>query len=100
MYKIFRDMQTVIFPERAHFRCFIAMVLMAMKHVCCIVDCTEFRIECMWNFARQGNTFSSYKHSNTLKCLFAVTPNGGACFVSDLFEGDIDDVQILKTEVF
>ena len=43
------------------------------------------------------------KHSNTLKCLIAVTPNGGACFVSDLFEGDmgdIDDVQILKAVVF
>ena len=26
----------------------------------------------------------------------AVTPNAGACFISDLFQGDIDDVQILK----
>ena len=24
------------------------------------------------------------------------TPNGGACFVSDLFESDIDDVQIFR----
>ena len=31
-----------------------------------------------------------------IKCLIAVTPNGGACFVSDLFEGDIDDVQIFR----
>ena len=50
-------------------------------------------MECSRNFARQGNTFSSYKHTNTFKCLIAVTPNGGACFVSDLFEGDIDDVK-------
>ena len=28
--------------------------------------------------------------------LIPVTPNGGACFISDLFEGDIDDVQIFK----
>ena len=48
------------------------------------------------HFARQGNTFSSYKHTNTFKCLIAVTPNGGACFVSDLFEGDISDVEIFK----
>ena len=61
-----------------------------------IVDCTEFRVECSRNFAWQGNTFSSYKHTNTFKCLIAVTPNGGACFVSDLFEGDIDDVAIFK----
>ena len=96
MYKIFRDMQTVMFPERVHFRRFIPKVFKAMKNIHCIRDCTEFRIECSRNFARQGNTFSSYKHSNTFKCLIAVTPNGGACFVSDLFEGDKDDVQIFK----
>ena len=44
----------------------------------------------------QGNSFSSYKHANTSKCLIAVTPNGGACFVSDLFEGDISDVEIFE----
>ena len=53
-------------------------------------------MECSRNFARQGNTFSSYKHTNTFKCLIAVTPNGGACFVSDLFGGDIDHVKIFK----
>ena len=96
MYKIFRDMQTVMFPERAHLKRFIPKVFKAMKNIRWIVDCTEFKIECSRNFARQGNTFSSYKHSNTFKCPIAVTPNGGACFVSDLFEGDIDDVQIFK----
>ena len=60
------------------------------------MDCTEFPVECSRNFARQGNTFSSYKHTNTFKCLIAVTPNGGACFVLDLFEGDIDDIQIFR----
>ena len=53
-------------------------------------------MECSRNFARQGNTFSSYKHTNTFKCLIAVTPNGGACFISDLFEGDFDDVRIFE----
>ena len=33
---------------------------------------------------------------NTFKCLIAVTPNGGASFVSDLFEGDIDDMKIFQ----
>lgn len=96
MYKIFRDMQTVMFPERTYLRRFIPKVFKTMKNIRCIVDCTEFRVECSRNFARQGNTFSSYKHTNTFKCLIAVTPNGGACFVSDLFEGDIDDVKIFK----
>ena len=30
-----------------------------------------------------------------MKCLIAVTPDGGACFISDIFEGSIDDVAIL-----
>jgi len=60
------------------------------------VDCTEFRVQTSCNFARQGNTFSAYKHANAFKCPIAVTPNGGACFVSDLFEGDISDVEIFE----
>lgn len=96
MYKVFRDMETVMFPTRELLRRFTPKVFKTLKNVRCIVDCTEFRIETSRNFARQGNTYSSYKHTNTFKCLIAVTPNGGACFVSDLYEGDIGDVQIFK----
>lgn len=67
-----------------------------IKNIRCSVDCTEFRIETSRNFAQQGNTYSSYKHKNTYKSMIACTPNGGACFVSDLFEGDISDVQIFE----
>ena len=67
-----------------------------MNNIRCIVDSTELRVECYRNFASQGNTFSCYKQTNTFKCLITVTPSGGACFVSDLFEGDIDDVRIFK----
>eukprot|EP00795_Rhopilema_esculentum_P012140 gene12140-2745_t len=48
------------------------------------------------NYAQQGNVYSSYKHHTTFKALIAVTPNGAACFVSDLYEGSIDDVSITK----
>ena len=96
MYVTFRNMQQFMFPQRAQLSRFLPKVFKTMRKIRCIVDCTEFRVECSRNFARQGNTFSSYKHTNTFKCLIAVTPNGGACFVSDLFEGDIDDVAIFK----
>ena len=96
MYVTFRDMQSAMFPRRAQLRRFLPKVFKTVRNIRCIVDCTEFRVECSRNFARQGNTFSSYKHTNTFKCLIAVTPNGGACFVSDLFEGDADDVQIFR----
>ncbi|XP_031573596.1 uncharacterized protein LOC116307468 [Actinia tenebrosa] len=96
MYKIFREMEDVMFPTRETLRRFLPRVFKTMKNARCTVDCTEFRIQTSRNFAQQGNTYSQYKHSNTFKCLIAVTPNGGACFVSDLFEGDINDVQIFE----
>ena len=96
MYVTFRDMQKFMSPERAQLAKFFPKVFKTMMKMRCIVDCTEFRLVCSRNFARQGNTFSSYKHTNTFKCLIAVTLNGGACFVSNFFEGDIDDVQIFK----
>ena len=96
MYKIFREMEDVMFPTRETLRRFLPRVFKTMKNVRCTVDCTEFRIQTSRNFAQQGNTYSQYKHSNTFKCLIAVTPNGGACFVSDLFEGDITDIQIFE----
>ena len=94
MYKIFRDMEYVMFPSKEFLKRYHPKVFKSMPKVRCSVDCTEFRVQTSRNFARQGNTFSTYKHANTLKCLIAVTPNGGACFVSDLFEGDTSDVEI------
>ena len=73
---------------------FLPRVFKTIKGIGCSVDCTEFWIETSRNFARQGNTYSSYKYANTFKCLIAATPNGGFCFVSDLYEGDIPAVQI------
>lgn len=95
MYKIFREMEDVMFPMRETLRRFLPRVFKTMKNFRCTVDCTEFRIQTSRNVAQQGNTYSQYKHSNTFKCLIAVTPNG-ACFVSELFEGDITDVQIFE----
>ena len=95
MYKIFRDMETMMFPTRDQMSS-LPKVFKSMENIRCIVDCTEFKVEMSRDYARQGNTYSSYKHSNTFKCLIAVTPHGGACFVSDLFEGDIDDVKIFQ----
>ena len=89
-------MQNFMFPQRAQLGKFLPKVFKTMRKIRCIVDCTEFRVECSRSFSRQGNTFSSYKHTNMFKCLIAVTPNGGACFISDLFEGDIDDVRIFE----
>jgi len=96
MYSVFRDMKKVMFPSKEILQKFLPRVFKTIKRIRCSVDCTEFRVETSRNFARQGNTYSSYKHSNTFKCLIAVTPTGGSSFVSDLFEGDISDVEIFE----
>lgn len=96
IYKIVRDMDVVMFPQRAVVRRNLPKVFKTMKKIRCVIDCTEFAVEMSRNFARQGNTYSSYKHTNTFKSLIAVTPNGAACFVSELYEGDIDDIEIFR----
>ena len=48
------------------------------------------------DYGRQGNFYSSYKHHCTMKCLIAVLPSGGACFISDLYEGSADDVKMFS----
>jgi len=100
MFKVFRDMETMMFPNRAHSRRFIPGVFKAIKNIQCIDDCTEFRVECSRNFARQGNTFLAYKHTNMFKSLIADTRNGGACFVSDLYKRTLMTLQFLKKVVF
>ena len=96
MYKVFRDMRKVMFLSKEIMQRFLPRVFKTIKGIRCSVDCTEFRVETSRNFARQGNTYSSYKHANTFKCLIAVTPNGGSCFVSYLHEGNIPDEQIFE----
>ena len=96
MYKVFRDMETVMFPSRAIMLRYLPRVFKTIKKIRCIVDCTEFSVETSQKFARQGNTYILPISTHAFKCLIAITPNGGACFVSDLHEGDIDDVQLFK----
>ena len=57
----------------------------------CLIGCIEFNCQAPMDYARQGNACPSYKHHTTFKALIAVTPNGKACFISDLYEGNIDN---------
>ena len=85
-----------MFPSKEHINETLPKVFRPFKNVRCSIDCTEFFCEKPGNYAQQGNVYSSYKHHATFKALFAVTPHGAAGFVSDLFEGSIDDVEITK----
>ena len=69
-------------------------VFRKFRNIRASIDCTEFRCQVPRDYAQQGNCYSSYKHHTTMKCLIAVTPNGAACFISDLYEGNIDYMKV------
>ena len=91
-----KDHKNLMFPARQGFRKHLPKIFKRFKNIKCSVDCTEFVCEIPRDYGKQGNTYSSYKHHCTVRCLFHVNPNGVACFVFDLYEGSIDDVAILE----
>ncbi len=52
----------------------------------CIIDCSEIFIECPSSLSARAETFSNYKHHNTVKFLVAVSPTGAIIFVSKCWE--------------
>ena len=52
-----------------------------------VLDCTEIVIEKPSSLMAQWQTWSDYKHNNTVKLLIGVTPNGTVNFVSRLWGG-------------
>ena len=96
LFKHFQTMKFMIFPERQAYRKTLRKVFRPFKNIRANIDCTEFKCEMPRNYSQQGNLYSSYKSHCTMKCLIAVNPNGAACFISDLFEGSISDVDIFE----
>ena len=57
------------------------------KKVTVIIDCFEVFIEKPTNLLTRAQTFSSYKHHNTIKILIGITPQGTVSFVSETWGG-------------
>ena len=96
LFQHFKNMKSEIFPERQAYRRSLPKVFRPFKNIRASIDCTEFKCEMPRNYSQQGNLYSWYKSNCTMKCLIAVNPNGAACFVSDLVEGSISDVEIFQ----
>jgi hypothetical protein len=61
-----------------------------------IIDCTEIFIETPKDPLLQYNTWSNYKHHNTVKFLIAVAPNSSITYVSPVYTGRNSDTAITK----
>ena len=48
------------------------------------------------NLAARGSTWSQYKHSNTVKVLIAIAPQGVTTFVSASWGGRVSDKQLTR----
>lgn len=70
------------------------------RNVQAIIDCFEISISKPSNPLDQALTYSSYKHSNTIKYLIASTPDGVIIFISKGFTGRITDNEIVKRSGF
>lgn len=61
------------------------------KKTTVIIDCFEVFIQKPANLLARAQTFSSYKHHNTVKVLIGITPQGSISFVSKAWGGRTSD---------
>ena len=66
------------------------------KKVAVIIDCFEIFIERPSNLMARAQTWSSYKHHNTVKYLIAITPQGVISFLSKGWGGRVPDKHITE----
>ena len=96
LYHHFKDFKDLMFPDWHAFQHLKPKVFKYFHNIRYAIDCTKCFCEAPGNYAQQGNVYSSYKHYTNMKCLITVNQNGAACFISDLFEGSIDDVTLFN----
>ena len=83
----------IIWPDRQALRKNLPRCLRITRTLC-IIDCTEIKIECAFNLNSRAQTWSSYKHFDTMKYLIGITPAGAVSFLSHGWGVRVSDKEI------
>ena len=70
------------------------------KNYVCIIGCSEIKIERPFNLNSRAQTWSSYKHSNTMKYLIGITPAGAVSFLSHGWGDRVSHKEIILKSSF
>ncbi|KAM9318965.1 uncharacterized protein KZ484_023277 isoform 1-T1 [Pholidichthys leucotaenia] len=91
----------VFWPEREHLRMTLPMSFRSVfKECACIVDCFEIFIDKPSDLRARAQTYSQYKHHNTIKYLIGITPQGVVSFISKGWGGRTRDKHITENSGF
>ena len=82
----------IYWPSKQDIRATLPTMFHNFFHDCvCIIDCTEVFIERPSNLVARAQTWSNYKHHNTVKVLIGITPQGTISFLSKAWGGRASD---------
>jgi hypothetical protein len=83
----------IVWPEREELRRTMPMEFRKRfgVKVAIIIDCFEVFIERPSNLLARSQTWSNYKHNNTVKFLIGITPQGSVSFLSAAYGGRASD---------